>query len=697
MIDYIRVLFDEFHSETWSISFERAREMQPTNPHNCSYQNAARELRNMEFVVERGLTPLSEATLKSFDVLVLVDPCDPKWEATTSTNSPVLGATEIDGIVAFVRNGGGLLAISEYEHDKYGNNLNELLKRFGLRIENTTLGDPENCFKENRHWVLLHPDDKRNQHPLVRHVKTVCSFRGGTCGFEAPQDPSAAAFLMSAASASPASSPVAVACTFGEGRVVAIADSDLFGDEFFHLFDHRSLWTNIFYWLAEARVPRRLSSSPLPEATLDSVAPLLDATNNLRRLQLPDGRQDPAAPETQRRVAIKDVVTQLRNCAHLFPHQKAYLAAVQNDLEAWSNAPLAPPHFGRSLELISIDREHGRRYLVLFPMYLMNASADIRFDAFVMEIYWPPWLQEMERSRWPNPAFISGALCAHSAGYESECAVFFPEAVAGAVGVPTTFGVIFADREAARFQRYCMIGASICRLQAPPQFYSFISALPLVQGAFAFWDLIHDTTHNRGPLPRVLFKEKRRQPYWMYALEELRVDLASWLAAYDVYQTADLAMGLYCCYAIVFDRLFRFPLVGSRQKNYDSLAGQILTNALLTSGALVWADGVLSYDWRQMEATVKGLYASIVELEAAALSAPEKHDWKTAYELVARYVAPSEGTTFLRAPLSECVFDKERQNFRTVLDDEFPLSKFHVWLGREVGKVMNKGRPEHER
>ena len=39
--------------------------------------------------------------------------------------------------------GGGLIVLGETEQDKYGNNLNELLERFGLHLENDTVQDYE--------------------------------------------------------------------------------------------------------------------------------------------------------------------------------------------------------------------------------------------------------------------------------------------------------------------------------------------------------------------------------------------------------------------------------------------------------------------------------------------------------------------------------------------------------------------------
>src|SRR5271154_3504946 len=92
----VRVLFDEYHSESWSISEARAREMQPQYPLNSSYQITADALASSDFTVYRNLDkPLQRDVLDATDVLVLLHPCDPKWERTTSTNSPRLSEQEM--------------------------------------------------------------------------------------------------------------------------------------------------------------------------------------------------------------------------------------------------------------------------------------------------------------------------------------------------------------------------------------------------------------------------------------------------------------------------------------------------------------------------------------------------------------------------------------------------------------------------
>src|ERR1700678_4552747 len=105
-----RVLFDETHSESWSISAEHAREMQPENPVNSSYRRAADALAERDFIVARHLDgPLDRAALAGAGILALLHPCDPRWERAVPCGSPALSPAETDDVLDFVRSGGGLL------------------------------------------------------------------------------------------------------------------------------------------------------------------------------------------------------------------------------------------------------------------------------------------------------------------------------------------------------------------------------------------------------------------------------------------------------------------------------------------------------------------------------------------------------------------------------------------------------------
>ena len=61
----------------------------------------------------------------------------------------------------------------------------------------------------------------------------------------------------------------------------------------------------------------------------------------------------------------------------------------------------------------------------------------------------------------------------------------------------------------------------------------------------------------------------------MYSLEELRCDLTAFGEAVEL-EREGFAFARHVQYAILFDRLFRFPITGSRVRNYDGLGGQLL-------------------------------------------------------------------------------------------------------------------------
>src|SRR3954468_10831652 len=139
-----RVIFDESHSEAWTIRPEVAASLLSAHPADASYLAAADELRARGFAVgphtAGGLTP---EVLADADVLVVAHPSDPRWERTVPGGSPVFAEAELDAIEAFVRRGGGLVLLFEEEQDKYETNLPDLAARFGVRVANTVVADYE--------------------------------------------------------------------------------------------------------------------------------------------------------------------------------------------------------------------------------------------------------------------------------------------------------------------------------------------------------------------------------------------------------------------------------------------------------------------------------------------------------------------------------------------------------------------------
>jgi len=678
-----RVLCDEYHSEAWSISLEMARQMQPEAPFDSSYAQAAQELARRDFSLARNTDgPLTAELLRQADVLIIAHPSERKWERTTNTNSPRLTADEMAAIRDFVRGGGGLVVLGETEQDKYGNNLNDLLAEFGIRVENATVFDYTHYHRVTS-WILPQPDaGSVAETGLTSRVRQVCFYRAGVLSVHGDARP----VLFTSDVAQPAHRPVMAVATYGRGRVVVVADSDWLGDEFFGEYDHRQLWLNIMYWAAApafAREGEPIAASPITRDA--NWLALKDAINTLRQWQSADGALDTtrASPDQvappAARIAAAIVALKPR-----FPHLHEYLDCVVADLQAWVEGGCKKPDFARSLAAFNPQaiRRDGIEHLVVFPMYTPNNSSDTRFEALLVRVPWPDWLGALERARYRNSKFVPLILLDHTDGYASECAVLFPETVSVAARATNNFGGIFCDREAARYRRAITRAAQALNFTMPPDMAAWTQSPDLVREAYMLWDLIHDTSHSHGELPFDPFMIRQRLPYWMYSLEELRVDL--WSFCESVALESDFPFARYAQYAILFDRILRFPITGSRVRNYDGLGGQLLFAFLHKRGALRWSDNTLSVDWDALPAAVGELRARIDELYRAGIDMTKVQYWIAAHEFISQYVRPNIASRWLQGNRTLQDESDPKAWIAQVNDDEFPLSLFYQTLQRKM-------------
>src|SRR5918998_5853887 len=175
-----RVLFDEAHSEAWTIRPDVAAAIQPSHPGDSSYARAADALRERDFTVAAHQAgPLDAAGLAGADVLVIAHPSDPAWERVVPGGSPVLTPEELDAVEAFVAAGGGLILLAEEEQAKYGNNVTALAARFGIEIGNTVVSDYERHHKAPS-WVLAELAPEVGGVDLLARVDAACFYRATT-------------------------------------------------------------------------------------------------------------------------------------------------------------------------------------------------------------------------------------------------------------------------------------------------------------------------------------------------------------------------------------------------------------------------------------------------------------------------------------------------------------------------------------
>jgi hypothetical protein len=405
---------------------------------------------------------------------------------------------------------------------------------------------------------------------------------------------------------------------------------------------------------------------------------LRDACDALALLQSADGAIDPAAGERAVAPSLVETITgAITRLSPRFPHQAAYLEAVIADLEAWAQAGFGRPDFTRALAEFRPERqrEDATVHLVVFPMYKQNASRATCFEALIIRVPWPDWVAALERARYQNPKFVPVELVDYTRGYESECAVLFPETVSVRDRPVNNFGAIFCDREAARFRRVVGAAAELLALNVPPDAVCLLSSPSLSRDAYVLWDLIHDRNHSHGELPFDPFMIRQRAPYWMYALEELRCDLITFGEAVRL-EGEGFAFARHVQYAILFDRLLRFPITGARVRNYDGLGGQLLFAHLHRHGHVHWTDNRLTVEWPTVADGVAALRDEVLDLYRAGIDRSKLTHWMAGHDLVAASVTPAAGSRWAAASRAFEQTEDPRGYIDLVLDDEFPLSIF---------------------
>jgi hypothetical protein len=631
--------------------------------------------------------PLTAEALAAVSVLVLPHCADDEWEATTGVGSPVYAPEEIAAIEGHVRGGGGLVLLAETEQAKYGNSLGEIAERFGVRVLNTTVQDSHQRLRDVPTWVLAQPvADPRWD--VWAQVRSACLYRAGALEPLAGSADEAVVFARSSASATPAGAPLIVGVTAGRGRVVVVADSDIFGDDSIADLDNLRLWHNLVTWAAAARGGGQADAEPV--ALGPAWDRLVTHVESLRPLQAKDGSVA-EADRAQAAAAVAGIASAVADLAPMFPHQRQQLAATVADLRRWSAAGLGVPDFLDSLLLFHPEqhRADGVINLAVFPMYTQNGNPTRNVEAVVTRTVWPRWIAELEAGAYDNAAFVPIEFVGFTAGYDTHSAVLFPETVATRETPRFTWGGIFCDREAARFRAVATAAADLLRLPLPPDAEMLLRDQQLAQQTFILWDLVHDRTHSHGDLPFDPFMIKQRMPYWMYALEELRCDLSTFRETAAL-EDKGVALGPHVRYAILFDRLFRFPTSGERVRNYDGLGGQILFAWLHKQRVLEWTDNTLRIDWVAVQAGVVELCERVEELYRDGIDRSRIGHWLAAHEFVSSLVPPHPASAWALG--GSQLPAENRAAVDAVLPDEFPLNVFYEALRNKLADTIESTR-----
>jgi hypothetical protein len=421
---------------------------------------------------------------------------------------------------------------------------------------------------------------------------------------------------------------------------------------------------------------------------------LKGAATALQAVQVQDGSIPEPADHTDAAAQVETIVAAVEELAFLFPHDSAYLEALVVDFRRWLAERFGVPDFYDSLMAFQPQRSRADRirHLVVFPMYTQNGSTNRFVEAVLIEVIWPDFIAELEQE-YTNALFVPIRFVDFTRGYDTNSAVLFPETVAMRQ-IPTfTWGAIFQDREAARYRRVVRAAAEITHLDLPTEARELLDDQHLTEEMFVMWDLIHDRTHMRGDLPFDPFMIKQRMPFFLYSLEELRCDLTAFRESVKIERDENASPearkhAKLVQYGVIFDRIFRFSITGSRVRNYDGLGGQLLFAWMHQHHVLHWTDTKLTFDWDGVPEMVIALGARIDELYWRSIDRPKRAHWLAAYEMLRETLTPNPASAWARGLPDDVLAGQPKGYTDLVLDDEFPLSMFFEALDKKMKPVI---------
>jgi hypothetical protein len=423
-----------------------------------------------------------------------------------------------------------------------------------------------------------------------------------------------------------------------------------------------------------------------------------NASASIRVHQEPNGSISEISAHKSCKTATSTISKSLRSLARIITHDKEYLLACADDFDKWADGGFQVPDFYNSLEMFHPEnhRVDALPHVVVFPMYTQNGSTERLVEAVLFEVIWPDFIAKLEDEAYSNAAFVPIRFVDFTDGYQTNSAVLFPESVSVLKRneeLPKfTWGGIFADREAARFRKVVREVSKITNMDVPSELNDLLTSQETTETTYVMWDLIHDRAHMRGDLPFDPFMIKQRMPFFLYGIEELRCDLTAFRECVklskDKNETAEVQKHAKLVqYAILFDRIFRFALSGTRTRNYDAVAGQLLFAYLHQRRVINWTDTSLSINWDELPDVVVQLSDDINELYWKSIDRPKVVHWLATYDLISSTLAPHPASKWAikDLPLLNAT-NKELTD--AVLDDEFPLSMFYEALIKKSSPVI---------
>ena len=227
-----------------------------------------------------------------------------------------------------------------------------------------------------------------------------------------------------------------------------------------------------------------------------------------------------------------------------------------------------------------------------------------------------------------------------------------------------------------------MCCGSICR----PTPRRSSSSADLALETYILWDLIHDSWHSHGDLPFDPFMIRQRLPYWMYSLEELRVDLAAFVDAGELARRGLRLRALRAVRdalrphpALPHHRQPRAQLRRPRRAAAVRLPAQGAACARWTDNSCSSTGSASTRPWPRCASEIEALYRDGIDLSRVSY-------WIAAHDLVAEYVRPNVNSQWQKETRVYSDEAEPRAWVDRVLDDEFPLSMFYESVKKKMAE-----------
>ncbi len=177
--------------------------------------------------------PISEDILKG-DILVITCP-----------NNALLSEKEINSILKFVREGGGLFVLNEYFGDKeWKHNLSDLCKNFGITFNDDSVIDDMHNYGDNK--ILKISRECLMEHPITLGMESFAYING--CSLSVLGE--ALVIIKTDGDAKPPDAPLLAVNIYGDGRVIVTGDSSIFVSSWLGFEPSNAiLAVNCFRWL----------------------------------------------------------------------------------------------------------------------------------------------------------------------------------------------------------------------------------------------------------------------------------------------------------------------------------------------------------------------------------------------------------------------------------------------------------------